>query len=119
MGRRAGGTHDPPTPLREQVGHAAAKRHLRANDGQVDTLGGGQRQDGTRVGHVDGPDLSRLRNAGIAGRDENGVHVGFARESRCERVLARAGSDDQYFHCKDLQIKELQGHARLALVVIA
>ena len=104
-GLARGAEHEQPV-LGEEVGDAGDQRDLGSDDGQVDLLAPGEREQAGEVVGLDGDRVGFLADAGVAGRAE---HLGGQRrstEGMDEGVFATAAADYQNAHvasspCRD------------------
>ena len=100
--RQATRTEDRPSAAVEEIDDAARERRLRADDGQVDALALGQREEGGRIGGIDG-DGAKLgaRFRRCRARRRPGRRPGSLRKPPAQRMLARARAHDQDSHLND------------------
>ena len=83
---------------RQHVHDSSRERSLWTDDGEVHPFTADHREDVGRVAGINGKARGLARDAGVAGRTEEGVHAGFAAELPAQRVLARAAPEYEYTH---------------------
>src|SRR6185369_13860499 len=82
----------------EPIDDAAIERQLRSDDGEIDRVALGKRQQQFRIARIDRRELGHRRDAGVARRAEERGHAGLARELPGEGVLAPAATRHQHPH---------------------